>query len=415
MAVIKPFRALRPPADFARAVASRPYDVLSSAEARAEASGNPRSFYHISKAEIDLAESEDPHGPAVYDKAAENLRQFMREGILKLEDQECYYIYELTMDGKSQTGLGALSWLRDYEQDKIRKHEQTRPDKELDRVNHIRSTGAQTGNVFLAMPDLEELSTLMEQWKDSHLPEYDFEAPDGIGHRLWVIGDQTTIARITELFAEKVPHTYIADGHHRAASAFRVLKDIESKGGLKGPDDPATYFLTTIFPASQLRILDYNRLVRDLNGLGRDSFLSRLYAQFNLRKTGKEPCRPQKPHEFGMYLEGSWYCLQAHEGIWQQNPIGELDITILHDQILEPILEIGDARTDPRVEFMGGIRGLDALAQRVDRGEMKIAFALYPVTIPQLFAVADTGQIMPPKSTWFEPKLRDGLLTYLIR
>jgi len=415
MAVIKPFRALRPPAELASEVASRPYDVLSSAEAREEAAGNPRSFYHISKAEIDLPDSKDPHSPMVYEKAAENLRQFIRDGILKLEDQECYYIYELTMEGKSQTGLSALSSLQDYEQEKIKKHELTRPDKELDRINHIRSTGAQTGNVFLAMPDLEDISRLLEQWKDAHAPTYDFKASDGIGHRLWVVDEGPTITQITELFAARVPNTYIADGHHRAASAFLVRKDLETKGQLNGPLDPACYFLTTIFPANQLRILDYNRLVRDLNGLSKDSFLSRIYPQFNIRKTGPEPYRPQKPHEFGMYLEGSWYCLQAHEGIWQETPIGVLDITILHDQILEPVLEIGDARTDPRVDFVGGIRGLDALSQRVDRGEMKIAFALFPVTLSQLFAVADTGQIMPPKSTWFEPKLRDGLLTYLIR
>jgi uncharacterized protein (DUF1015 family) len=415
MAIIKPFRALRPSPELAAAVASRPYDVLSSSEARTEAENNPCSFYHISKAEIDLPSSTDIHSAEVYDMARKNLERFMENGTLIKDSRDCYYIYELTMDGKIQTGLAVLSSLEDYEKGLIRKHELTRPDKETDRMRHMDATGAQTGNVFLAMADLQVLSGIIHQWTDSHSPDNDFEAADKIRHRLWVMDDAPLIGRITEIFAEQVPCTYIADGHHRAASAFQVLKSRMGNGIIRDPEDPSRFFLTTIFPASELRILDYNRVVKDLNGWDIEPFLNQLNTYFEVVKQGSEPYRPQALHEFGMYLECSWYRLKARPGTYRDTPTGVLDVSILQELVLDRLLGIKDVRADPRIDFVGGMRGLAALAGLVDSGQMKVAFALFPVTIRQLFNIADSGQIMPPKSTWFEPKLRDGLLTYLTR
>lgn len=411
MAIIKPFHALRPQPALAKQVAARPYDVLNSKEAAEEAAGNPNSFYHVSKSEIDLPEGTDIHSEAVYAKAAENLQQLITSGTLFHEETPCYYIYKLVMDGRSQTGLVCVSSIDDYNNGIIKKHEFTRPDKELDRINHITTTRAQTGNVFLAYNDVPEINSIIEQWQTSHAPVYDFTAEDGISHTVWVIDTAETGNEITRLFAEKVPATYIADGHHRAASAALVQKatneNIHSGANLN-------YFLTTIFPASQLAILDYNRVVKDLNGLSKEELLSKLDYDFTVEAVGHNIQKPSMLHEFSMYLDGTWYRLVAKEGTYTTDPIGVLDVTILSNNILDKLLGIKDQRTDKRIDFVGGIRGLDELVKRVNSGEMKVAFALYPVTIQQLFDIADSGNVMPPKSTWFEPKLRDGLLTHLI-
>jgi uncharacterized protein (DUF1015 family) len=407
MATIQPFKALRPSASKAAAVASPPYDVLNSSEAAVAASGNPDSFLHITKSEIDIKGLSDIHLPEVYEKAKSNLADFIKRGILKREDNACYYIYELTMNGREQTGLVAVSSIDDYEQDIIKKHEFTRPEKELDRINHISISGAQTGNVFLAYRDVAAINELIEEWK-KQIPAYDFIAADTISHRIWVVNDEKTISRISDLFSEKVPFTYIADGHHRAASAAKVRKSLPG-----GYHANANYFLTTLFPASQLHIMDYNRLVKDLNGLTETDFLRALYDDFEVERM-PGAFSPTRLHEFGMYLEEQWFKLTSKEGTYSEDPIGVLDVTILSDKILDRLLGIKDQRTEKRIDFVGGIRGLQELEKRVDSGEMKIAFSLHPVSIQQLFDIADSGNVMPPKSTWFEPKLRDGLLTHLI-
>ncbi|RFS23891.1 DUF1015 domain-containing protein [Chitinophaga silvatica] len=414
MAIIKPFKGLRPNPALASQVASRPYDVLSSDEAREAAANNPHSFYHISKSEIDLPADTDVHSQQVYDRAAANLRTFIKDRTLIQDSQPVYYIYKLVMDGRAQTGLVAVSSVADYNNGRIKKHEFTRPDKELDRINHIKTTEAQTGNVFLAYNDVPEISALIDHWQEHNSPVYDFIADDNIQHTVWVVDAPSVIEDISILFDEKVPHTYIADGHHRAASASLVQKELQATRKIIGAEDPANYFLTTIFPASQLAILDYNRVVKDLNGLSIPAFLSQLDYDFTVEEIGHLPQSPSMLHEFSMYLDGKWYRLVAKEGTYTTDPIGILDVTILSNNILDKILGIKDQRTDKRIDFVGGIRGLKELVKRVDSGEMKVAFALYPVTIQQLFDIADSGNVMPPKSTWFEPKLRDGLITHLI-
>lgn len=413
MAIIRPFKGLRPQAALAAQVAARPYDVLSSAEAKVAAAGNPNSYYHVSKSEIDLPDGSDIHSQAVYEKAAENLQKFIKEGTLFQDAQPCYYIYKLVMDGRAQVGLVCASSIADYNNGIIKKHEFTRPEKEQDRINHIKTTRAQTGNVFLAYNDVPELNVVIEHWQHK-APAYDFTADDGIQHTIWVVDDAAVVEQITGLFAEKVPFTYIADGHHRAASASLVQKEFAGKGLVKSEEDAANFFLTTIFPASQLAILDYNRLVKDLNGLTAADLLSRLDYDFTVEEVGHLPQKPAMLHEFSMYLENKWYRLVAREGTYTTDPIGILDVTILQNNVLDKLLGIKDPRTDKRIDFVGGIRGLEELVKRVDSGEMKVAFALYPVTIQQLFDIADSGNVMPPKSTWFEPKLRDGLITQLI-
>ncbi|HMH33392.1 MAG TPA: DUF1015 family protein [Puia sp.] len=408
MAIIAPFKALRPKPGLAKKVASRPYDVLNTAEARSEASGNPDSFLHITKSEIDLPDSTDSHSLQVYNKAKENLQSFLQRGLLFREDHPCYYIYQLTMNQKSQTGLVCISSLDDYEHGLIKKHELTRPDKELDRVNHMLTTRAQTGNVFLAYKAEQRIHQAIEDWKASHQPEYDFVADDGIQHIVWVVNDNATVDRLTQWFAEKVSATYIADGHHRAASADKVRAALGGQAS-----GAAAYFLTTLFPSDQLHILDYNRLVKDLNGMTEGGFLNALEKEFLVGKVDKA-FSPAHLHEFGMYLNGNWFQLVAKEKTFGIDPIGVLDVTILQNNILDKLLAIKDQRTDNRIDFVGGIRGLTALEKRVDDGEMKLAFSLHPVTIQQLFDIADSGNVMPPKSTWFEPKLRDGLLTHLL-
>lgn len=413
MAIIKPFRALRPNPNVAVRLASRPYDVLNREEARREAEGFPESFYHISRAEIDLPDRVDIHDKKVYKKAAENLKKFIEKGYLFREEKPCYYIYQLVMDGRSQTGIVAVSSVVDYEEGIIKKHELTRPEKEKDRINHILATKAQTGNVFLAYRANDHLNNLVSNVKSSQKPVYDFTSIDGVKHSVWVVDKEDRIEEITRLFKEEVPHTYIADGHHRAASAANAAKRISGKRF--NTDAASSYFLTTLFPDSELEIIDYNRLLKDLNGHSKEEFLEELKKDFDVEVVGKQPVKPEATHVFGMYLEKEWYRLTAHEDIYdEKDPIGVLDVAVLQKQVLDPILGIKDPRTDSRIDFVGGIRGLEELERRVDNGEMEVAFAIYPVTMEQLFEVADSGNIMPPKSTWFEPKLRDGLLTHLI-
>lgn len=406
MAIIKPFKALKPKKELAEQVASRPYDVLNSQEAKKEAAGNNYSFLRITKSEIDLPDGIDTHSQQVYDKAKANLELFIQNGTLFTEEKPCYYIYQLVMNGKSQTGLVCVSSIEDYFNDVIKKHELTRPEKEKDRIDHMQTIRAQTGNVFMAYRDVMEINALINGWKAKNAPEYDFTANDGVKHTVWVINRDDVINSITNLFSTKVPNTYIADGHHRAASAAKVSKQLPDSGDAK-------FFLTTIFPESQLAILDYNRVVKDLNDLTTEEFIGALQEDFMITYS-PEPVKPAVLHEFGMYLEDEWYILTAREGTYRNDPIGVLDVTILQKNVLDKILDIDDPRTDTRVDFVGGIRGLEELEKRVNSGEMAAAFSLYPVTIEQLFAIADSGKVMPPKSTWFEPKLRDGLLTHLI-
>lgn len=406
MASIKPFRALRPKTELSQLVASRPYDVLNSEEARTEAKDNPFSFLHVTKSEIDLSPGTDIHSTAVYEKAKENLQELIKHGILFREEKNCYYIYQLIMNGRSQTGLVCVSSVEDYFNDIIKKHEFTRPEKEKDRIDHMRTIEAQTGNVFLAYRDVMEINAIINGWKMTNKPVYDFTATDGIQHSIWIIDRDIVINSITQLFSTHVPATYIADGHHRAASAAKVSKELSGS-------ENAKYFLTTIFPESQLAILDYNRVVKDLNGLTPEKLLALLQDDFYITLS-PEPVKPSHLHEFGMYLEGQWYILTSRKGTWTDDPIGVLDVTILSNNILDKIFDIKDQRTDKRIDFVGGIRGLEELEKRVNNGEMKVAFSLYPVTLAQLFAIADSGNVMPPKSTWFEPKLRDGLLTHLL-
>jgi uncharacterized protein (DUF1015 family) len=408
MITIAPFKALRPEAQFAKQVASRPYDVLNSKEAKIEAQGNPASFLHITKSEIDLPEDVDIHAQQVYDTAKQNLDAFISRNILFRESKPCYYIYQLIMNGKSQTGLVCGSSVNDYENDLIKKHEFTRPEKEQDRINHIKTTGAQTGNVFLAYKNVAAIDNLINDWKNDRSAVYDFVADDGIQHTIWAINDAATISRLTELFKTEVPVSYIADGHHRAASAAKVRKAL-GEAAMKGAD----YFLTTLFPSNQLYIMDYNRLVKDLNGLTAEDFLQQVKIKFEVEKTN-EALAPAQLHQFGMYFNKQWYKLTAKDNTFTTDPIGILDISILSNNLLEPVLGIKDQRTDKRIDFVGGIRGLGELEKRVNSGEMEVAFSLHPVTIQQLFDIADSGNVMPPKSTWFEPKLRDGLLTHLI-
>jgi uncharacterized protein (DUF1015 family) len=408
MVTISPFKALRPDAQFAKQIASRPYDVLNSKEAKVEAQGNPSSFLHITKSEIDLPESIEVHSQAVYDKAKENLQAFISRNVLFQEDKPCYYIYRLIMNGRSQTGLVCVSSVDDYENGLIKKHEFTRPEKELDRINHIKTTGAQTGNVFLAYRNEESIDLLINKWTSEKNPQYDFVADDNIQHSIWIVSEDNTIEKITSLFKEKVPCTYIADGHHRAASAAKVRTAL-------GNNDTAetNFFLTTLFPSNQLHILDYNRVVKDLGALSDDDFLEKISEKFAVLKVDKA-YKPSALHHFGLYLNSQWYELIAKPNTFTEDPIGILDVTILQNNLLDPILDIKDQRTDKRIDFIGGIRGLEELEKRVDIGEMKLAISLFPVSIQQLFDISDSGNVMPPKSTWFEPKLRDGLLTHLI-
>ena len=413
MAKITPFKGLRPTKELAASVATLPYDVVSVAEAR-EFRKDPYNFYHVTRSEIDLTENVDVHSQLVYDKAKENLDAMIADGILVQDKEPCYYIYELVMDGRSQTGLICGSSIDDYNNGIIKKHEFTRPEKELDRINHISATGAQTGVVFLAYNDCESVERVISEWKQAHQPENDFTASDGIRHILWVIDDYAKVASITRYFSQDVPCTYIADGHHRAASAAKVCAERRENGYSVSGEEAFNYFITCIFPASQLKIMDYNRVAKDLNGMVHQEFVQALEKDFTITRTGTVPVKPAQPHEFGMFLDDGWYRLIAKEGSYTTDPIGVLDVTILQDNVLDRLLKIKDPRVDKRIDFVGGIRGMAALEKKVTNKEAAVAFSLYPVSIQQLFDIADSGNVMPPKSTWFEPKLRDGLVVYMI-
>ena len=411
MAKVKPFRGIRPPKELIEKVASRPYDVLNSDEARAEAGDNEMSLYHIIKPEIDFPQGTDEHSPQVYDKAVENFRRFRDKGWLVQDPRERYYIYAQTMDGRTQYGIVVAANVHDYVNGVIKKHELTRRDKEDDRMLHVKVNNANIEPVFLAFPDNARLQKIIDT-VSAGKPEYDFVAEDGFGHRFWIVDDPEMEAAITEEFAW-MPHLYITDGHHRSAAAARVgLEKAESDPSHTG-DEEYNYFMAVAFPASHLRIIDYNRVVRDLNGLSAEEFLARLEKDFIVKDMGTEIYHPDRLHNFSLYLGGRWYSLTAREGRYNDaDPIGVLDVTISSDLILRDILGITDLRSDKRIDFVGGIRGLGELKRRVDSGEMAMALALYPVSMKQLMDIADTGNIMPPKTTWFEPKLRSGLVIH---
>lgn len=411
MATVKPFRGIRPPRNLVEQVASRPYDVLNSDEARAEAAGNPKSLYHIIKPEIDFPAGTDEHDERVYDRAVENFQAFRQNGWLVQDDADHYYIYAQTMDGRTQYGIVVAANVHDYVNGVIKKHELTRRDKEDDRMRHVRINNANIEPVFFAFPDNEILETIIRKVTSAEA-EYDFTAPDGFGHHFWVVDDPADIAAITEAFAA-MPSLYIADGHHRSAAAARVgLEKAQTDPNHTG-DEEYNYFLAVAFPASHLRIIDYNRVVRDLNGLTPEQFIKALEKDFIVAPKGAETYTPAGLHNFSLYLDGQWYSLTAREGRYDDaDPIGVLDVTISSDLILRDILGIHDLRSDKSIDFVGGIRGLGELKRRVDSGEMALALALYPVSMKQLMDIADTGNIMPPKTTWFEPKLRSGLVIH---
>lgn len=411
MAIIKPFKGIRPPQDLVEQVASRPYDVLNSEEARIEAEGNEKSLYHIIKPEIDFPTGTDEHDEPVYAKAAENFQAFQDKGWLVQDAKENYYIYAQTMNGKTQYGLVVGAYVPDYMNGVIKKHELTRRDKEEDRMKHVRVNNANVEPVFFAFPDNEVLEKIIRD-VTAGKPEYDFVTDDNFGHTLWLIEDPKTIETITEEFA-KIPNLYIADGHHRSAAAALVGAEKAKNNPNHRGDEEYNYFMAVAFPASHLKIIDYNRVVRDLNGLTPEQFLDKVRENFDVKDMGTEIYTPAALHNFSLYLDGRWYSLTAKAGTYDdQDPIGVLDVTVSSDLILRDILGITDLRSDKRIDFVGGIRGLGELKRRVDSGEMKMALALYPVTMDQLINIADTGNIMPPKTTWFEPKLRSGLVIH---
>lgn len=412
MAIVKPFKGIRPPKSMVEEVASRPYDVLNSEEAREEAKGNEKSLYHIIKPEIDFPVGTDEHDPAVYDKAVENFKMFQEKGWLVQDDKENYYVYAQTMNGKTQYGLVVGAYVPDYMNGVIKKHELTRRDKEEDRMKHVRVNNANIEPVFFAYPDNVELDAIVAKYT-AREPEYDFVAPgDGFGHTFWVIDGKEDIDRITALFAD-MPALYIADGHHRSAAAALVGAEKAAQNPNHKGDEEYNYFMAVCFPASQLTIIDYNRVVKDLNGLTAEQFLKALEKDFIVEEKGESIYKPSSLHNFSLYLAGKWYSLTAKPGTYDDNdPIGVLDVTISSNLILDEILGIKDLRSDKRIDFVGGIRGLEELKRRVDSGEMAMALALYPVSMKQLMDIADTGNIMPPKTTWFEPKLRSGLIIH---
>ena len=414
MAIVKPFRALRPAAQLAAKVASPPYDVISSDEARNMAQGNPLSFLHINKPEIDLDPSISPYDPAVYKKGSENLNKMITENVFIHEKKPCFYLYRQIMGDHQQTGLVACASVKEYDENKIKKHELTRVEKEDDRLNHILQLNAQTGPVFLTYIAKSSIDSLFDQIAEDKA-EYDFTANDGVRHTLWIVSDSKQINAIESEFST-IKTLYVADGHHRSAAASRACQELKSSNKIHTGDEEYNYFLTVIFPHDQMQILDYNRVVTDLNGLDIQTFLNRLNDSFLVRETSSEEgYRPLVRHDFGMYVSGKWYRLSAIPGTWNdQDPTKRLDVSILYENILKPILSIGDQRTDKRIDFVGGIRGLQELRRRVDSGEMAVAFSLFPTGIEDLMAIADADKIMPPKSTWFEPKLRSGLVIHLL-
>lgn len=412
MAIVKPFKGIRPPASLVEAVECRPYDVLNSEEARIEAGNNEKSLYHIIKPEIDFAPDVSEYDPKVYEQAAKNFQKFQDNGWLVQDEEEQYYIYAQTMNGRTQYGIVLGAYVNDYMQGRIKKHELTRRDKEEDRMKHVRICQANIEPVFLAYPDNETLSKLIRKYTAT-TPVYDFIAPiDGFGHQFWVVSDKKDIATITAAFAE-MPSLYIADGHHRSAAAARVGAEMAEQNPNHRGDEEYNYFMAVCFAASELTILDYNRVVKDLNGHSSEEFLKALEKNFEVVTKGTANYKPQSLHEFSLYLEGTWYSLTARKGTYDaSDPIGVLDVDISSRLILDELLGIKDLRSDKRIDFVGGLRGLEELKMRVDSGEMRCALALYPVTMQQIIDIADSGNIMPPKATWFEPKLRSGLVIH---
>jgi uncharacterized protein (DUF1015 family) len=414
MAIIKAFRGFRPQKQYVAKIACRPYDVLSSEEAAQEARGNLLSFYHVIKSEIDLPDEPNHYAPMVYEKAQSNLQQMIDKGFFIQDHKPCLYIYAQTMWGRTQYGLVACASVSDYLNNIIRKHELTRVDKEEDRKTHIRVTNFNCEPVFFAYPDHEEINRLVNNCI-AGIPEYDFTTADGIHHQFWVINDPHTIHRIEHIFEKEIPYTYIADGHHRTAATAHVGEERHTSNPSHTGYEEYNYFLAVHFPAGQLSIFDYNRVVTDLNNYTPEEFLVKLETAFTVTLKGPNEHRPSKAHEFSMYMGGHWYLLEAKPGTYNDNdPIGCLDVTILSEQVLDPILGIQDLRNSKRIDFVGGIRGLGELKRRVDSGEMTVAFALFPVTMDQLIRISDTGNIMPPKTTWFEPKLRSGLVLHCL-
>lgn len=412
MAKIKPFKGLRPQADQAREVASRPYDVLNSEEARLEAKDHPNSFLHVVKPEIDLPPDTNPYDPSVYEQGKNYFDRMISEGVFTQDQNDSYYIYQLIMGEHRQTGLVACAHIDDYFNNVIKKHELTRPDKEQDRINHIKFTRMQAEPVFFAYPSYPQLDQLLSDITTRQAPIYDFVAEDNIQHRFWKVENQDDVHQITTLFGE-IPSTYVADGHHRTAASALVGKQLENENPHHQGNEEYNFFLAVHFPHDQLQIIDYNRVVTDLNGMTADAFLEAISNKFQVENHGAEIVKPEKEHQLSLYLEGNWYILNALPDTYDANdPVGVLDVTILSKNILEPFLNIHDLRRDKRIDFVGGIRGLKELKKRVDSGEMKAAFALYPVSMTNLMNIADAGEIMPPKTTWFEPKLRSGLVVH---
>lgn len=408
---IKAFRGLRPVTDKVKQIASRPYDVLDSDEAREEAKDNPLSFLNVVKPEITLPIETDPYSQAVYQAGKAGFQKLVDEGIFTQDEKDCLYLYELTMNGHSQTGIVACAAVQDYMDDKIKKHELTRPDKENDRKNHVLVSMLNAEPVLFAYKALPSLGDIVLNIKTAD-PDYDFTADDGVTHKFWVVDDERIINQMVNEF-DKMSETYVADGHHRTAAAALAGYDLKNENPGHSGEEEYNYFLAVHFPDDQLRIIDYNRVVKDLNGYEIDPFIEELQEAFHVEKVGKQAYKPKALHEIGMYLAGEWYVLLAKPGTYDDgDPIGSLDVTILSEQILKPVLDIHDLRTDKRIDFVGGIRGLKELERRVDSGEMAIAFAMYPVSMQQLMAIADSGNIMPPKTTWFEPKLRSGLIVH---
>ena len=410
MALVRPFKAIRPASTLARMVAALPYDVMTSDEARKTTEGNPHSFLHVDKAEIDLPEDIDPYAPEVYQKARDNFMSMRQEGVFIQDASPCLYIYRLTMGKRSQTGLVACTSIDEYESGLIKKHELTRADKEQDRIRHVEALGAHTGPIFLAYRNRPEIEDIIFRWSGEKSPVYDFISKDGIGHSVWIINDDAVIAKLKDLFLD-IPNLYIADGHHRNASAVKVGLDYRKKNPDYDPEGEFNFYLSVLFPDSQLKIMDYNRLIKDLNGLEPSELLEALGEKFILEEA-KEP-KPREPHQFGLYMEGKWFRLQLKpQYVRHDDPVGALDVSLLQEHLLGPVLGISDPRTDKRIDFVGGIRGYNELEKRVDSGEMALAITLYPVSMEELMAIADAGAIMPPKSTWFEPKLRSGLFVH---
>lgn len=413
MAVVKPFRGLRPPKDSAAEIACLPYDVMNSSEAARMAFGKEKSLLHITKSEIDLPEGTDVHSVEVYRKAFENFSLWQKNGWLVQDEESHFYIYAQTMERRTQYGIVGAASVDDYLTGVIKKHELTRPDKEEDRMVHVRTNNANIEPVFFAYPALKDLDRIVSRIVKKEKPEYDFVSEDGIGHQFWVVRDQEVNRKIEELFASKVPFTYVADGHHRTAAAALVGKEKREKTRSHTGAEEYNYFLAVHFPDEQLKIFDYNRVVKDLNGHTPAQLLEKLEEDFEIKEKGTNTYRPDKLHRFSMYLDGKWYRLKVRKGTYNdKDPIGVLDVTILTEKVLVPLFDIQDLRRSKRIDFIGGIRGLGELKKRVDSGEMKVAFALYPVSMKQLITIADTGNIMPPKTTWFEPKLRSGLIIH---